>query len=78
MDLTPSAKYDHVFAILRVDGFHKTETPLSDKITVMKVVFTEVRARQEVDRLNSQADGDVEYLWQVTRLEPRDKGVGEK
>jgi hypothetical protein len=62
-----------VFAILRADRFHSHDTPVSESVTVKKIVFTEERARQEVDRLNGlrSSDDEVEYFWQVTRLERR-------
>ncbi|RMG06503.1 MAG: hypothetical protein D6731_25630 [Planctomycetota bacterium] len=71
MDPTPSSKHEHVFAIVRADDFHSADTPVCVRVTVKKVVFTEERARQEVDRLNAlrSADDGVEYFWQVTRLE---------
>jgi hypothetical protein len=60
-----------VFAILRADHFHSGDMPISERVTVKIIVLTEDRARKEVDRLNGlrSSTEEVEYFWQVTRLE---------
>jgi hypothetical protein len=48
----PNAKYDHVFAIIRVDSFQTADSPLEEAITVKKIVRDRSAAEQEVERLN--------------------------
>ncbi len=68
----PNKKYDHAFAIIRVDLFHELDTPLEHKITVVKVVWTEQMAEEETERLNKLNDTKgSKYFWQLTRLERR-------
>ena len=66
----PNSKYDHVYAIVRVDTFHELEIPVESAITVKKVVWTQEVAEAEVIRLNrlNKEKGAV-YFWQITRLE---------
>jgi hypothetical protein len=67
---SPNSKYEHVFAIVRVDTFHDMDTPVQDTVTVKKVVWSRDTAEQEVARLNelNSSKGSV-YFWTVTRLE---------
>jgi hypothetical protein len=66
----PSARFEHLYAIIRVDAFHGPETPEEQKISVKKVVRDVAEAEQEVDRLNRlQKASGVRYFWQLTRLE---------
>lgn len=66
----PNAKYDHVFAIIRIDMFHSDDVPLQDVITVKKVVWTAEAAEAEVNRLNALKNGRKSmYFWELTRLE---------
>ncbi len=65
-DLKPNEKFDHAFAIIRVDCFIDPPT----NITVKKVVWDEDFAQQEVDRLNKiNADKECYYFHQLTRVE---------
>jgi hypothetical protein len=67
----PNAKYEHVFAIVRLDsGAAGGTLPDKDLITVKKVVWTQAAAEQEVARLNQlNAGKGCLYYWQITRLE---------
>ena len=67
---SPNSKYDHVFAVVRVDMFHGLEVPAESLVVVKKVVWTQEVAEAEVARLNhlNQDKGCV-YFWQITRLE---------
>ncbi len=68
--LKPNKKFDHVFAIVRVDTFHELDVPFEKTVTVKKVVWTEKIAEQEVERLNKlNASVGAVYFWQLTRLE---------
>ncbi len=66
----PNAKYDHVFAIIRVDRFQTADSPVEETITVKKIVRDQAAAEREVERLNKlNADVGCVYFWQMTRLE---------
>ena len=67
---TPNAKYVHVFAIVRLDTFQEPDTFPEDVVTVKKIVWDQVSATQEVERLNklNGAKGCL-YFSQRTRLE---------
>ncbi|MDP9351784.1 MAG: hypothetical protein M3P51_09640 [Chloroflexota bacterium] len=72
MEFKPNQRYDHAFAIIRVDTFHdlSVATDLRDAITVKAIVNSEERAQAEVERLNAlNEDKGSVYFWQVTRLE---------
>ena len=72
---SPNRKYDHVFAIVRVDTYDELEVPLENAVIVKKVVWTQYDAEAEVERLNRlNKDKGCVYFWQVTRLERRDNG----
>jgi hypothetical protein len=78
--MKPSKRYDHVFAILRVDAFQDPDVPVNEKVSVTKIVRDAETARREVDRLNGlQQSEDVYYFFQVTRMErtaaPVDPGI---
>ncbi len=63
-----NAKYNHVFAIVRVDTFQE-EAPLEEKIAITKVVSTQEAAEQEVKRLNElNGPKGCLYFWQITRM----------
>ncbi len=64
------SNYERVYAIVRVDLFHGTDTSPENKITVKKIVRTPEHAAQEVDRLNNLKSANKSiYFWQVTRME---------
>jgi hypothetical protein len=66
----PNAKYDHVYAILRVDMANPPEAPAEEAIYVIKVVRSQETAENEVRRLNKLNEAkNYLYFWQVTRLE---------
>ncbi len=51
----PNVRFDHAFAIVRVDGFQRNldfETALDSTITVRKIVWDQETAESEVARLN--------------------------
>ena len=69
-ELSRNSKYDHVFAIVRVDRFHEPGTDPETAITIKKVVRSRECAEEEVSRLNAlNCDKRSVYFWQVTRLE---------
>jgi hypothetical protein len=77
---SPNAKYDHVYAIIRLDRDAVTDG-LSDRNLVMvkKVVRSKEVAEQEVKRLNRlNADKGCEYYYQITRLERETKDQNEQ
>ena len=69
----PNLHYDHVYAIVRIDGDVSLEDiALAEHlITVKKIVRSYERATSEVERLNKlNADKGCVYFLQMTRLEP--------
>ena len=70
VQFSPNLKYDHVFAIIRVDMFCDLESDPEQSITVKKIVSTQQEAETEVARLNRLVGNKrSKYFWQVTRLE---------
>ncbi len=68
--LRRNLKYDHAFAIIRVDSYGDLYLPPQDAVTVTKVVWSREVAEVEVARLNAlKKDKGSFYFWQVTRLE---------
>lgn len=70
---SPNARFDHAYAILRLDTSAVTgATPDPELVAVTKIVFSEEFAKQEVERLNSlNAEKGSVYVAQITRLERR-------
>ena len=69
-ELSRNLKYEHVFAIVRVDSFHHHDATAEDTITVKKIVLSRQLAEEEVARLNAlNRDKGCRYFWQITRLE---------
>ena len=67
--VTPHSKHRHVFAIVRVDLFHRADMPLEEKVQVPHVVWTEEAAEREVERLNRlNAEKGCIYVWRISRL----------
>jgi hypothetical protein len=66
----PNAKSTHVWAVIRLDEFQPDGTPLEDRVTITKIVWDEVAAASEVDRLNAlrSPDDGVRYVARITRL----------
>lgn len=68
--LSPNLKYDHVFAIVRVDTFGEIEVKPETMVTVKKIAWSQRDAEAEVARLNRlNKDKGCVYFWQITRLE---------
>ena len=71
----PNAKYDHVYAIIRLDEFLSGTAPDRNLVTVKKVVRSREEAEREVHRLNQlNADKGCQYFYQITRLERESVG----
>lgn len=72
----PNSKYDHVYAIVRVDAFDDANTPVEALCTVTKIVWTEEAAVTEVARLNQlNNDKGSRYFFQLSRLERKHEEV---
>lgn len=68
----PNRKFDHAYAILRLDPRQSADTPLDTAVTVKQVVWSEQEAAAEVARLNALRPGAAaRYFWQVTRIARR-------
>lgn len=66
----PNLKYDHVFAIVRVDSFQDLAVSPETKIVIKKIVLTQEVAKAEVTRLNNLNNNkNCIYFYQMTRLE---------
>jgi len=61
-------RFEHAFAIIRLDEFALPESSLEDCVTVTAIVPDVDSAEREVERLNKQAREGVRYVWQTTRL----------
>jgi hypothetical protein len=71
--LKPNPRFDHAYAIVRVDTDAADDVPFNVKITVKKIVADADVAEAEVKRLNELNPGKgCTYFYQVTRLE---KGI---
>jgi hypothetical protein len=58
-----------VFAVLRVDEYYTSDTPIEQKVIVKEIVSTQEIAEREVERLTRiNADKRCRYFWQVTRF----------
>jgi hypothetical protein len=74
-ELSPNRRYDHVFAIIRVDTFEQPGATPPEAITITKAVWSREAAEAEVSRLNHlNKDKGATYFWRVTRLERRTDG----
>ena len=71
----PNPKYDHAFAIVRIDGFHHDIDLMEEPevlVTIKKVVWSREDAESEVERLNHlKAGSEVVYFWTIARVEKR-------
>jgi hypothetical protein len=67
----PNVKYDHVYAIIRLDKDGSgCARPDRNLVTITKVLRSKEDAEREAKRLNTlNADKGCEYYCQVTRLE---------
>lgn len=61
-------RFEHAFAIIRLDEFAIPEGPFENCVTVTAIMSDAESAEREVERLNKQATEGVRYLWQTTRL----------
>jgi len=77
---SPNAKYDHIYAIIRLDKDVISGGIIDrNQVMVKKVVLSKEKAEQEVDRLNRlNTDKGCEYYYQITRLEREPKEQGEE
>ena len=69
----PNARYEHVFAIVRVDTYVDVDMGVEPgaAITVTKVLREQEIAEAEVERLNLlNSPKGSSYFWTITRLEP--------
>jgi hypothetical protein len=72
--MKPNNKFDHVYAIIRVDEYPGLVVPTQETISVTKVMWDARVAKQEVDRLNAQRKSEKShYFLQVTRLERKEQ-----
>jgi hypothetical protein len=70
VQFSPNARYDHVFAIIRVDVSCDVEPDYEQSITVKKIVRSQEEAEAEVARLNRLRKSErSKYFWQITRME---------
>ena len=68
----PHQKFDHAYAILRIDPLQSADTPPDVAVTVKRIVWSEQDAAAEVARLNALRPGTAaRYFWQITRVERR-------
>ena len=73
----PNPRYQHGFAIIRIDEYSDPGMPIEGRITVKKIVRTAEEAEHEVERLNQLRAGKRgRYFSQITRLEPTDQAEG--
>ncbi|MEY4394997.1 MAG: hypothetical protein ACO3GX_16885 [Gemmataceae bacterium] len=77
---SPNAKYDHIYAIIRLERDVITGELLDrNLVTIKKLVRSRENAEQEVDRLNKlNSDKGCDYYFQITRLEREPKEQIEK
>lgn len=70
---SPNAKFDHAYAIVRLDLTAGRDRPVDEHTaTIKKVVWEMETARSEVERLNRLAEGKrYRYHWEVARMERR-------
>ena len=77
--LKPNRRYQHGFAIIRIDDYFGDETPIEQRITVKKVVRDAGEADREVERLNNLRDGQrSRYVSQITRIDDSGENVPEQ
>jgi hypothetical protein len=74
--MKPNSKFDHVYAIVRVDEYPGLVVPTEETVSVIKVLWEAEAAKREVGRLNAQrrTEGS-HYFLQVTRLERKEQLV---
>ena len=66
-----------VYAIIRIDHYHASNTPLDHLFVVKEIVSNIEIAQREVKRLNHlNPDGKVTYCWQMTRLYSEGESAG--
>lgn len=67
--LKPNLKFDHAYAIIRIDNFHRPEALIEDKVSVVKIIWDVDRCSKECIRLNKLSSGDVRYIVQIVKVE---------
>ena len=65
-----NAKYDHVYAVVRVDDGDQSGALDQNRVTVTKVFRSKERASADVERLRAvNSNKRCHYFCQITRLE---------
>jgi hypothetical protein len=75
---TPNPRFEHVYAIIRVDDPLIEDASAIESVVITKIVRSEDEAKREVARLNRlNAPKGCKYLYQMTRLaqELRERGT---
>ena len=72
MQLKANQRYEHGFAVVRVDRFLDVSSAPQNAVTVTKVLLSQAEAEAEVARLNQLNKEKATYFWQITRLGPRE------
>jgi hypothetical protein len=74
--MEPNKRFDHVFAIIRIDEFRNPDVPVEDRVVVQKIMWNEQAAEKELDRLNNlKPGGRSRYCLQIARIERAAKAV---
>lgn len=72
MTTTPFLEYDQVFVILRLDATASREGGPETGIGVLKALWSQAAAEEEVARLNQpHRDQHAVYFWKAARLQRR-------
>ena len=70
VDEKPNAKFEHVFAVVRIDTDLLSGQSLDNAFTIVKALRKREDADREVERLNDvNADKSCNYFVQLCRLE---------
>jgi hypothetical protein len=76
VDQQPNAKFEHVYAIVRIDTDMLSSQSLDNAFTIVKALRKREDADKEIDRLNSvNAGKSCSYFVQLCRLEKQTQGT---
>ena len=65
----PNKKYDHAFVIMGLDRYEHVQVEPQDAIVLVKIVWSEEEAENEVARLSRVNSGkSAVYFWQIGRI----------